>query len=176
MVATSATRDAANRADFTEMVQLTLGQYPEVISGDEEAELSFAGAVGELDPATGPFLVVDIGGGSTELVIGIRGSGRNRHHRRRSAWTSAACGSPNGSCDRIRRPPPERDEATRWTRSMLLGGLDRLPVEKVRAAGAGVRHGDHGGRGRAEAARATTRPGSTCPGSAPTRCARWPPS
>ena len=46
MVATSATRDAANRADFTEIVRSTLGQDPEVITGDEEAELSFAGAVG----------------------------------------------------------------------------------------------------------------------------------
>ena len=54
MVATSATRDAENRSTFTEMVRSTLGQDPEVISGDEEAELSFAGAVGELDPATGP--------------------------------------------------------------------------------------------------------------------------
>src|SRR6478609_8109414 len=78
MVATSATRDAANRGDFTEMVNSTLGQDPEVISGDEEAELSFAGAVGELDPATGPFLVVDIGGGSTELVVGSRSRGQNR--------------------------------------------------------------------------------------------------
>ena len=77
MVATSATRDAANRGDFTEMVNSTLGQDPEVISGGEEAELSFAGAVGELDPATGPFLVVDIGGGSTELVIGTRQQGRS---------------------------------------------------------------------------------------------------
>ena len=75
MVATSATRDAANRDDFTEMVRSTLGQSPEVITGQEEAELSFAGAVGELDPATGPFLVVDIGGGSTELIIGTTGAG-----------------------------------------------------------------------------------------------------
>ena len=43
MVATSATRDAANRGDFVEMVTSTLGQQPEVITGDEEAELSFAG-------------------------------------------------------------------------------------------------------------------------------------
>ncbi len=70
MAATSATRDAANRAEFVDMVVGTLGQEPEVISGEREAELSFRGAVGDLDPATGPFLVVDIGGGSTELVVG----------------------------------------------------------------------------------------------------------
>jgi exopolyphosphatase/guanosine-5'-triphosphate,3'-diphosphate pyrophosphatase len=70
MVATSATRDARNRDDFFGMVRATLGVDAEIISGDEEARLSFAGAVGELDPSDGPFVVVDTGGGSTELVVG----------------------------------------------------------------------------------------------------------
>jgi exopolyphosphatase/guanosine-5'-triphosphate,3'-diphosphate pyrophosphatase len=70
MVATSATRDAANRDDFFAMVRATLGAEAEVISGDEEARLSFAGAVGELDREDGPFVVVDVGGGSTEVVVG----------------------------------------------------------------------------------------------------------
>ncbi|MGW5055594.1 Ppx/GppA phosphatase family protein [Actinokineospora sp. NPDC004072] len=70
MVATSATRDAANRDDFFTMTAELLGAPAEVISGDEEARLSFTGAVGDLDPEDGPFLVVDIGGGSTELVLG----------------------------------------------------------------------------------------------------------
>ncbi|MBJ7352054.1 MAG: exopolyphosphatase, partial [Rhodococcus sp.] len=75
MVATSATRDASNREDFFSMVREVLGKVipgaeAEVITGDEEARLSFAGAVGELDSAAGPFLVVDLGGGSTELVLG----------------------------------------------------------------------------------------------------------
>ena len=70
MVATSATRDAANREDFFSMVHGTLGTDAEVISGDEEARLSFTGAVGDLDPADGPFVVVDVGGGSTEVVLG----------------------------------------------------------------------------------------------------------
>ncbi|MCP2326608.1 exopolyphosphatase/guanosine-5'-triphosphate,3'-diphosphate pyrophosphatase [Hamadaea flava] len=69
MVATSATRDAANAADFHDMVLATLGSEPEVVSGEEEARLSFAGAVRGLD-AEPPFLVVDIGGGSTEFVLG----------------------------------------------------------------------------------------------------------
>lgn len=69
MVATSASRDAANAADFHDMVVKTLGVVPEVITGEAEAALSFAGAVRELaEPA--PFLVVDIGGGSTEFVLG----------------------------------------------------------------------------------------------------------
>ncbi|MFG3553133.1 exopolyphosphatase [Micromonospora sp. NPDC047557] len=76
MCATSASRDAANAAEFTEMVQRTLGVPPEVVSGDEEARLSFTGAVRGLPAdALEPFLVVDIGGGSTEFVVGDRASG-----------------------------------------------------------------------------------------------------
>jgi exopolyphosphatase/guanosine-5'-triphosphate,3'-diphosphate pyrophosphatase len=68
--ATSATRDATNRHLFVDGVRERLGIEPEVISGDEEAALSFAGAIQDLDPSIGPFLVVDIGGGSTEFVFG----------------------------------------------------------------------------------------------------------
>ena len=75
MVATSAARDAGNRDEFFAMTARLLGKVvpgsvAEVITGTEEAELSFRGAVGELDPAAGPFVVVDLGGGSTELVLG----------------------------------------------------------------------------------------------------------
>ena len=70
MVATSATRDASNRDDFFTMTRELLGVEAEVISGDEEARLSFTGAVGDLEPEDGPFVVADIGGGSTELVVG----------------------------------------------------------------------------------------------------------
>ncbi|MEV6767401.1 Ppx/GppA phosphatase family protein [Nocardia sp. NPDC051030] len=75
MTATSATRDASNREDFFTMTALELGRavpgaQAEVITGDEEARLSFAGAVGELSSAEGPFVVVDLGGGSTEVVLG----------------------------------------------------------------------------------------------------------
>lgn len=69
MVATSATRDAANRELFVRGVIDILGVEPEVISGHEEARLSFAGATKDLD-ASRPCLVVDIGGGSTEFVLG----------------------------------------------------------------------------------------------------------
>ncbi|MET7400852.1 Ppx/GppA phosphatase family protein [Dactylosporangium sp. NPDC005572] len=69
MVATSASRDASNAADFRSMVHQVLGFDPEVITGDEEARLSFAGAVRGLT-AEPPYLVVDIGGGSTEFVVG----------------------------------------------------------------------------------------------------------
>jgi exopolyphosphatase/guanosine-5'-triphosphate,3'-diphosphate pyrophosphatase len=75
MVATSATRDAANRDEFFAMTAQVLspvvpGAVAEVITGEEEAELSFNGAVGELDSAAAPFVVVDLGGGSTEVVLG----------------------------------------------------------------------------------------------------------
>jgi exopolyphosphatase/guanosine-5'-triphosphate,3'-diphosphate pyrophosphatase len=69
MCATSASRDASNAADFRAMVRSVLGADPEVISGDEEARLSFTGAVHGLDAAP-PYLIVDIGGGSTEFVTG----------------------------------------------------------------------------------------------------------
>lgn len=69
--ATSATRDSGNAAVFAEGVRSRLGVEPEVLSGDEEAALVFAGAIAAQDPLPPePVLVVDIGGGSTELVLG----------------------------------------------------------------------------------------------------------
>jgi len=68
--ATSATRDATNRSLFTDGVKDILGIEVEVIPGEEEAELSFIGATKELRQSDAPFLVVDIGGGSTEFVFG----------------------------------------------------------------------------------------------------------
>jgi exopolyphosphatase/guanosine-5'-triphosphate,3'-diphosphate pyrophosphatase len=69
--ATSATRDARNAQVFTDGVRARLGVVPEVLSGDEEAALVFEGAVAHLrSPVDEPVLVVDIGGGSTELVLG----------------------------------------------------------------------------------------------------------
>lgn len=70
VTATSAARDAANRDEFFDAADAVLGVRPELISGAEEAELSFRGATAELDPSLGPFLVVDIGGGSTEFIVG----------------------------------------------------------------------------------------------------------
>ena len=70
VVATSASRDASNREAFFDAVQARLGVRPVLLTGEEEARLSYGGAVADLDPALGPFLVVDIGGGSTELAVG----------------------------------------------------------------------------------------------------------
>ncbi|WP_329291730.1 Ppx/GppA phosphatase family protein [Streptomyces pseudovenezuelae] len=72
-VATSASRDAENRDEFVRGVLDILGVEPEVITGDQEAEFSFTGATKELtgsDHLARPYLVVDIGGGSTEFVVG----------------------------------------------------------------------------------------------------------
>ena len=108
MVATSATRDAANAADFVRGVEDVLGVTPEVLSGQDEAYLSFTGATAELAAprrrprrapgpprAGGPYLVVDIGGGSTEFVLGDGQPPAARPRAPASArcpWTSAVSG------------------------------------------------------------------------------------
>ncbi len=68
--ATSAARDAANRDEFFDAVEEVVGARPELLSGDDEGRMSFLGATGDLDAALGPFLIVDIGGGSTEFIVG----------------------------------------------------------------------------------------------------------
>ncbi len=74
LVATSATRDAANGAEFLSAAHETTGLEPELLTGADEGRLSMAGAVSYLEDDQGPFLILDIGGGSTELVTG---SGRD---------------------------------------------------------------------------------------------------
>jgi exopolyphosphatase/guanosine-5'-triphosphate,3'-diphosphate pyrophosphatase len=70
MTATSAARDAANREEFFAAAGDVVGVRPELLDGDEEGRLAFRGATADLDRSDGPFLVVDIGGGSTEFVVG----------------------------------------------------------------------------------------------------------
>ena len=69
VAATSAARDASNRDEFFDGVETALGARPELLTGDEEARLAYDGATFDLDPGDGPFLVVDIGGGSTEFAL-----------------------------------------------------------------------------------------------------------
>lgn len=71
--ATSAARDAENAEEFTAAVRERIGVAPEVLTGDEEARASFDGATRSLPDLPGPCLVVDIGGGSTELIVGVPG-------------------------------------------------------------------------------------------------------
>ena len=68
--ATSAARDASNSAEFFDRAEAALGVRPELLSGDAEGCLTFTGATRSLDGADGPFLVLDIGGGSTEFSVG----------------------------------------------------------------------------------------------------------
>ncbi|MBV8981917.1 MAG: Ppx/GppA family phosphatase [Acidimicrobiia bacterium] len=70
ITATSAARDATNREDFFGAAEEIVGARPELLTGAQEARLSFLGATSQLDPGDGPFLVVDIGGGSTEFSVG----------------------------------------------------------------------------------------------------------
>ncbi|WP_030690349.1 Ppx/GppA phosphatase family protein [Streptomyces globisporus] len=99
-VATSASRDAENRADFVNGVVEILGVEPEVITGDQEAELSFTGATGELH-GDDRRLVVDIGGGSTEFVVG------NRHVE---AARSVDIGCVRLTERHVRHDPPTAEE------------------------------------------------------------------
>jgi exopolyphosphatase / guanosine-5'-triphosphate,3'-diphosphate pyrophosphatase len=131
MVATSATRDARNRDEFFGMVRDTLGVDAEVISGDEEATLSFIGAVGDLDPDDGPFVVVDVGGGSTELVVGTIEHGRPTVRAARSV----DIGSVRLTERCLAGDPPTADEVAQ-ARAVASGILDEafaaVPVQGVR--------------------------------------------
>jgi exopolyphosphatase/guanosine-5'-triphosphate,3'-diphosphate pyrophosphatase len=75
ITATSAARDATNSSEFFDAAEAVLGVRPELLAGEEEGALSYAGATMGLPPDEGPFLVCDLGGGSTELVAGGREPG-----------------------------------------------------------------------------------------------------
>ena len=131
MVATSATRDAANRDVFFAMTADVLGAVvagtvAEVITGTEEAELSFRGAVDELEAAAGPFVVVDLGGGSTEVVLGGDSV---------TASFSADIGCVRLTERCLHSDPPTAAEiavAREVVRDGLREALDVVPVERAR--------------------------------------------
>ena len=128
LVATSATRDARNRSDFHTMVVATLGVAPEVVPGHEEAALAFDGATRDLDPAEGPFLVLDVGGGSTELVLGTR--------------SVLAASSVDVGCVRLTERHFADDPPTRAQVAAAVTDIDAalhtarqaVPVDRVRTA------------------------------------------
>ncbi|MCG3750655.1 MULTISPECIES: Ppx/GppA phosphatase family protein [unclassified Amycolatopsis] len=131
MVATSATRDASNRDEFFAMTRETLGVEAEVISGDEEARLSFTGAVGEQDPDDGPFVVVDVGGGSTELVLGTW----NGREAEVIAAKSVDIGCVRITERALKGDPPTADEiaaARELARGILAEAFDVVDVAKAR--------------------------------------------
>jgi exopolyphosphatase/guanosine-5'-triphosphate,3'-diphosphate pyrophosphatase len=131
MVATSATRDAANRDDFFAMTADVLGAVvpgavAEVITGAEEAELSFVGAVAELGSTAAPFVVVDLGGGSTELVVGER-------HVDAAYSMDIGCVRLTERCLHSDPPTPDEVAAARAVvRAQLADALRVVPVEHAR--------------------------------------------
>jgi exopolyphosphatase/guanosine-5'-triphosphate,3'-diphosphate pyrophosphatase len=133
MVATSAARDAANRDVFFAMTAEVLGAavpgaVAEVISGEEEAALSFRGAVDELDRDGAPFVVVDLGGGSTEIVLGEKPGGV-------SASFSADIGCVRLTERCLHGDPPTAEQvadARRVVREQLDTVLQAVPVQRAR--------------------------------------------
>lgn len=131
MVATSATRDAGNRDEFFAMTAEVLGAVvpgavAEVITGAEEAALSFRGAIDELDCTAAPFVVVDLGGGSTEVVLGDRGV--------RAAFSvDIGCVRITERC--LHSDPPTTTEvaaAREVVRERLGEALRMVPVDRAR--------------------------------------------
>lgn len=132
MVATSAARDVANRDVFFAMTAEVLGAVlpgavAEVITGAEEAELSFRGAVGELDGDAAPFVVVDLGGGSTEIVVGGDAVVA-------SYSADIGCVRLTERCLHSDPPTPQEVEAARGVvRERLDVALGVVPVEGARS-------------------------------------------
>lgn len=135
MVATSAARDVSNRDEFFQMTAEVLGTVvegavAEVITGTEEAELSFRGAVGDLDPAAGPFVVVDLGGGSTEVVVG---SGVPGDGVQASFSADIGCVRLTERCLHSDPPTATEVEAARAViRAALDEALRHVPVQGAR--------------------------------------------
>lgn len=125
VAATSAVRDASNRDELEGAVLEHAGSPLEVVSGEREAELSFLGATSGLE-AQAPFLVLDIGGGSTELVVGTDEP---------EASTSTRMGSVRLTERHVRHDPPTREELAAIEADVveILDGVDRdVPVGRAR--------------------------------------------
>ena len=102
-VATSAVRDAANGDDFRALVSRRFGFEPQILSGDEEARLTFLGSTAARPPGGEPTLVLDIGGGSTEFVIGRPGEAPEFH-------VSTQAGSVRQTERHVTSDPPKRED------------------------------------------------------------------
>jgi exopolyphosphatase/guanosine-5'-triphosphate,3'-diphosphate pyrophosphatase len=124
--ATSATRDASNRDLFIDGVNSILGISPEVISGEEEASLSFYGATKELRGVGAPYLVIDIGGGSTEFVFGTE---------KVESAKSQNIGCVRMSERHFTSAPPTKDEIARATADIddaIKGAAASVPITEAK--------------------------------------------
>jgi exopolyphosphatase/guanosine-5'-triphosphate,3'-diphosphate pyrophosphatase len=127
-VLTSAVRDAANGAEFTERVRRNFGLDARILSGDEEAQLTFLGAMSDREPSPEPTVVIDIGGGSTEFVVGADHTA--------GFHVSLQAGVVRMSERHIHSDPPVPPELQRLaadTRAVFLAGLppeQRAPVRR----------------------------------------------
>ena len=125
-VATSAARDASNGLELTATAQEVLGVELEILPGAEEGRLAFLGATSDLDPGEGPYLIVDLGGGSTELVTGDRDADKA---------TMVAAVSLEVGCVRVTErflsgdppAPPELEAARRLVRGLVEGAAEKAP-------------------------------------------------
>lgn len=113
IAATSAVRDADNRDRFVEAVAQRVGAEPEILTGEQEAALAFAGAVKAVDPPR-PALVLDIGGGSTELIVGDDAP---------AAWTSRQLGCVRLT-ERAMPGDPPADDAIRAAEALIDAELE----------------------------------------------------
>ena len=132
-VLTSAVRDAANGADFTERVRRDYRLDARALSGDEEAQLTFLGAMSDREPDTEPTVVIDIGGGSTEFVVG--------HDHTAGFHASLQAGVVRMSERHIHTDPPapaELQSLAHDTRAVFLAGL---PPERRGGGGAPITRG-----------------------------------
>jgi exopolyphosphatase/guanosine-5'-triphosphate,3'-diphosphate pyrophosphatase len=127
-VLTSAVRDAANGQEFASAVRERWGLEPHVLSGDEEARLTFLGATSERDPADlEPTLVIDIGGGSTEFVIGTGGE--------MSFHVSNQAGVVRQTERHLHSDPPSAEECEALARDARSILADGVPEKWRRAVG-----------------------------------------
>jgi exopolyphosphatase/guanosine-5'-triphosphate,3'-diphosphate pyrophosphatase len=128
-VLTSAVRDAADGPDFTRRVRSDYGLDARTLSGDEEAQLTFLGAMSDREPDVEPTVVIDIGGGSTEFVVG--------HDHTAGFHTSLQAGVVRMSERHIDSDPPapaELQSLARDTRAIFLAGLPPAERAPVRSA------------------------------------------
>jgi exopolyphosphatase / guanosine-5'-triphosphate,3'-diphosphate pyrophosphatase len=134
-VATSAVRDADNLDDFRDGIRARLGVDPEVVSGREEAELSYDGATRSLPDVPAPVVVLDIGGGSTELIVGAPAAAGQGSEPRVRAAHSLDIGSVRLTERLMPSDPPTASEVAAAT-EVIDAGLDELPAYGVDLAAA----------------------------------------